>query len=152
MMIDVPEIVSRPVSIHSFGVEILAKIEEIRDVFENHFDRAWVSVIIDDLPIGNRTIREIRHLVSLTSLHPGDENTILIGIQSLEVFIINIRRSLLPVLKEALGLSPFLPHKMVKDKMHYIFRRLVLYTFPFNLERLALLTAELKSYMNLSFA
>ncbi|RKX76599.1 MAG: hypothetical protein DRP87_11500 [Spirochaetes bacterium] len=128
--------------------EILRIIGEIKEVFENHFDRTWFAIIIDDLPMDSRTLPEIRNLVSITTIHPGDEKLIRSGIQELEQLILNIKRYLLPVLKEALGISAFVPHKMVRDKTQYIIRKFVLFTFPFNLERLAMLTSELKRYMN----
>src|SRR5258706_12501772 len=56
--------------------EILKLIGELKNVFENHFDRTWFSLIIDGMPIDFRTVRDIRELVSLTSLYPGEERQI----------------------------------------------------------------------------
>jgi len=125
--------------------EILILIRDIRQVFEDHFDRTWMAMVIDGLPFDFRTIREIRELVSITAFHPGDERAIQAGVTELESFILHVRRYLLPVIKERLGVSWLLPHRRVQDKTQYLLRRLVVYAFPYNLEKLTFLTARLKS-------
>jgi len=124
--------------------EILRLIGELRDVFENNFDRTWFSLILDGIPIDLRTVRNIRELVTLTSVYPGEEWQILRGIEELEAFHDTVKRFLLPVLKERLGISWLLPQKRVKDSRQYILRKFVAFTFPYNLERLRLLTRRLK--------
>lgn len=125
--------------------EILRLIGELRDVFENNFDRTWFSLILDGIPIDLRTVRNIRELVSLTSVYPGEEWHILRGIQELEAFHATVKRFLLPVLKERLGISWLLPQKRVRDPHQYILRKFVAFTFPYNLERLRRLTEKLKA-------
>jgi hypothetical protein len=123
-------------------------IRQIRQVFENHFDRTWFSLIIDGLPIDFRTVREIRELVSLHFVQKGDEAAIRLGAQELESFIRLVRRYLLPVIKERLGVSGLHPETRVKDPEQYLIRRLVAYTFPYNLERLERLAGELKAALS----
>ena len=130
---------------------LLAIIGKIREVFEDHFDRTWLAIIIDGLPIDFRTIREIRLLVSLQSIHPGDEKTLYQAVSELEQFIIHVRRYLLPGLKERLGVSGLMPKKIVRDKQQFLIRRFVAYTFPYNLERLSHLTFELKTHLHMSY-
>jgi hypothetical protein len=125
--------------------ELLKLIGELRDVFENHFDRTWFSLIIDGMPIDFRTVRDIRELVSLTSIYPGEEWQIFQGVQELETFHRTVKRFLLPVLKERLGISWLFPQKRVRDAQQYILRKFVAFTFPYNLERLRRLTQKLKS-------
>jgi hypothetical protein len=125
--------------------ELLKLIGELRDVFENHFDRTWFSLIIDGMPIDFRTVRDIRGLVSLTSIYPGEEWQIFQGVQELETFHRTVKRFLLPVLKERLGISWLFPQKRVRDAQQYILRKFVAFTFPYNLERLRRLTQKLKS-------
>jgi len=130
----------------SFRERIIEEqIGEIREVFEDHFDRTWFSILIDDLPIDAKTIREIRELVSLTRVYPEDIALIYNGVEELESFIVHVRRYLVPFIKDRLMVSGFFPRDMLKDKTQYILRRLVAYTFPFNLDRLSLLTARLKA-------
>ena len=124
--------------------EILRLIGKLRDVFENNFDRTWFSLIIDGMPIDFRTVRDIREMVSLTSLYPGEERQLLQGVSELETFCRTVKSFLLPVLKERLGISWLFPQKRVRDAQQYIVRKFVCFTFPYNLERLRRLTLKLK--------
>jgi hypothetical protein len=108
-------------------------------------------VIIDGLPIDFRTFREIRELVTMETIHPGDERVIYEGVQELKSFIAHIRKFLLPVLKERLRVSGLFPHQMVKDKTQYILRRFVVYTFPYNLNRLADLAEQLREHLVITY-
>jgi hypothetical protein len=125
--------------------EILHIIAEVRDVFENNFDRTWFALLIDGMPIDTRTIREIRTLVSLRSIYPGEEWEIMQGVEDLEVFIGHVKRFLLPVLRERLGISWLVPGKRARDRTQLIIRKFVAFTFPYNLERLRVLTEKLKA-------
>jgi hypothetical protein len=133
--------------INQSNERLLPLIRKIRRVFEDHFDRTWFAIIIDGLPIDFRTIRMIRELVGLQSIHVGDEWFIYQAVVELSRFSLLIRKFLLPVLKERLGVSGLIPHRIVRDRSQYILRRFVAYTFPYNLERLEALTAELRTYL-----
>ena len=131
--------------------EILKLIGELRSVFENYFDRTWFSVIIDGMPIDLRTVRDIREMVSLTSLYPGEERQIWQAIQELETFHRTVKRFLLPVLKEKLGISWLIPQRRVHDTQQYILRKFVAFTFPYNLDHLRRLTLRLKACLLLYY-
>ena len=131
--------------------ELLAVIREVRDVFESHFDRTWFSLLIDGMPIDFRTVRDIREIVSLTSLYPGEEWQIYQGVLELETFCRTVKRFLLPVLKERLGISWLFPKKRVRDTQQYIIRKFVAFTFPYNLERLRRLTQNLRASLLLYY-
>ena len=124
--------------------DLLRLIGQVRDIFENHFDRTWFSVIIDGLPIDFRTVREIRQMVSLTALYPGEEWQVYQAVLELETFVLTVRRQLLPVLKERLGISWLFPGRRVRDRNQFLLRKLVAITFPYNLERLRAATLRLK--------
>ena len=124
--------------------DLLGRIGHVRDIFENNFDRTWFSVIIDGLPIDFRTVREIRQMVSLTALYPGEEWQVWQGVLELETFILTVRRQLLPVLRERLGISWLFPGRRVRDRNQIMLRKLVAITFPYNLERLRAATLRLK--------
>jgi hypothetical protein len=126
---------------------LLPLIRKIRRVFEDHFDRTWFAIIIDGLPIDFRTVRMIRELVALQSIHVGDEWFIYQAVVELSRFSLLIRKFLLPVLKERLGVSGLIPHRIVRDRTQYILRRFVAYTFPYNLERLEALTGQLRAHL-----
>ena len=125
--------------------ELLGIIGELRDVFENHFDRTWFSLLLDDIPLDPRTVREIRHVVSLKRIYPGEEREIWQGVRDLEEFINNVRRFLLPMLRERLRVSRLFPADRVTDRTQLIIRTFVAFTFPYNLERLRILTVKLKN-------
>jgi hypothetical protein len=123
---------------------LLDLIGQVRDIFENQFDRTWFSVVVDGLPIDFRTVREIRQMVGLKALYPGEEWEIYQAVLELETFIVTVRRQLLPVLRERLGISWLFPGRRVRDRNQILLRKLVAITFPHNLERLRAATVRLK--------
>jgi len=131
--------------------QILSLLSELKDVFENHFDRTWFSLIIDGIPVDLRTMREIREMVSLTSLYPGEEWAVYQGVLELETFCQTVKRFLLPVLKERLGISWLSPESRVQDARQYLVRKFVAFTFPYNLERLRRLALKLKATLRLHY-
>ena len=150
MLVLYPEL-ERKELIDQSNETLLPLIRKIRRVFEDHFDRTWFAIIIDGLPIDFRTIRIIRELVGLQSIHVGDEWFIYQAVVELSRFSLLIRKFLLPVLKERLGVSGLMPHRVVRDRTQYILRRFVAYTFPYNLERLEALTGQLRSSLLSAF-
>ena len=150
MLVLYPEI-ERKELVDQSNETLLPLICKIRRVFEDHFDRTWFAIIIDGLPIDFRTIRIIRELVGLQSIHVGDEWFIYQAVVELSRFSLLIRKFLLPVLKERLGVSGLMPHRVVRDRTQYILRRFVAYTFPYNLERLEALTGQLRSSLLSAF-
>jgi hypothetical protein len=131
--------------------DILRLLGELKEVFENHFDRTWFSLIIDGMPVDLRTMREIRDVVSLSTLYPGEEWHVYQGALELETFCQTVKRFLLPVLKERLGISWLFPDNRVKDARQYLVRKFVAFTFPYNLERLRRLTLKLKASLLLHY-
>jgi hypothetical protein len=124
--------------------EIVDCIRRIRDAFDQNFDRAWFGVLMEDVPMGIRTIREIRNLVTFDVIYPGDEEDILAGLIELEDFVKTIRKYLLPLIREKLGISKLRQRSLVRDRNQFLLRKLLAYTFPYNVERLASLTRELR--------
>jgi hypothetical protein len=131
--------------------EILGLLSELKEVFENHFDRTWFSLIIDGIPVDLRTMRDIRDMVSLTSLYPGEEWVVYQGVLELETFCQTVKRFLLPVLKERLGISWLFPANRVRDARQYLVRKFVAFTFPYNLERMRRLAMKLKATLLLHY-
>jgi hypothetical protein len=133
------------------NAQIVDCIRRIREVFEQNFDRAWFGVLMDDVPMGIRTLREIRSLVLFDSIYPGDEHDIHSGLTELEEFVGTVRKYLLPLIREKLGVSKLRPSALVRDRNQYLLRKLLAYTFPYNLERLALLTRELRTCLTIYY-
>lgn len=146
MLVLYPELEHKDIIDHN-NEPLLPSIRRIKQVFENHFDRTWFAIIIDGLPIDLRTMRMIRELVALQSIHLGDEWFIYQAVVELSRFTLLVRKFLLPVLKERLGVSGLFPDRIVKDRYQYILRRFVAYTFPYNLQRLEALTSELRQQL-----
>ncbi len=126
-------------------------ILQIKDVFQASFDKAWFGVLMDDVPMGTHTIRQIRILVRFDTVLPGDEQDIYIGVLELEEFIRTIKQYLLPLIREKLGISKLCPSSLVRDRNQYILRKLIAFTFPYNVERLNGLTRQLKDVLVRSY-
>lgn len=122
---------------------LLTCIAGLREHFGRHFDRGWLAMIIDDLPIDFTTIRQIRQLLSVTEVYPEDLAGIRFGAEQLLRFSADLRRYLLPVLRERLGVSRLLPSAPRLDRTQRVHRELLCLTFPCNLARLEELTHQL---------
>jgi hypothetical protein len=125
--------------------QIVSLIRQIREVFELYFDRSWLSIVIDELPLDRRTVREIREFVSLSNLLAEDDQVVEAGIDGLRRYIWTVRNHLLPHVKELLGVSPFSPERRNMDKSQYVLRRLTALTLPQNLEKLEQLVDSLET-------
>jgi hypothetical protein len=129
-------------------VSLLTSIAALREHFRKHFDRGWLAMIIDDLPIDFTTLRQIRQLLSITEIHPEDLETLRFGAGQLQQFAGGLRRHLEPVLKERLGVSGLLEHRPRLTETERVHRQLLCLSFPYNLSRLEELTSELVAIMD----
>ena len=126
-------------------ISLLTAIAALREHFSRHFDRGWLAMIIDDLPIDFATLRQIRQLLTVTEVYPEDLDSVRFGAEQLRHFAVGLRRYLLPVLKERLGVSELLPTRPRFDDAQRVHRQLLCLSFPYNLTRLEELTTELLS-------
>ena len=131
------------VAVQNFNPALLISIAALREHFSRHFDRGWLAMIIDDLPIDFTTIRQIRQLLTVTEVYPEDLPNIRYGADQLLRFSADLRRYLLPVLRERLGVSGLLPARPAMDDIQRVYRQLLCFTFPFNLAHLDELTRQL---------
>ena len=129
----------------SGNFEILRLIGELRDVFENNFDRTWFSLILDGIPVDLRTVRNIRDLVSLTTIYPGRGVADMAGDPGIGSLPCHGEAVSPPRPQGEARDSWLLPQKRVRDPHQYILRKFVAFTFPYNLERLRRLTLKLKA-------
>jgi len=127
----------------SHHTALLTSICALREHFSRHFDRGWLAILIDDLPIDFSTLRHIRHLLSVTDIYPEDLPELRFGAEQLTRFSSELRRHLLPVLRERLGISGLRPPTRRLDPTERVHRQLLCLAFPVNLERLEDLTREL---------
>ena len=125
-------------------------IGELREHFEACFDTGWFAVLIEGSPIQFTVIKELRATLARDGLYPEDETTLRYGVSLLEQFIAQLRRFLLPVLRERLGISRLLAHPPRLSAQEYVYRQLVAQTFPANLDRLEELTIQLAGELRTS--
>lgn len=123
--------------------EVMSHILRIKEVFELHFDRSWLAVVIDELPLENRTVREIREFLSITETEAENEARILAGLDALRRYIWTLKRHLLPRVRELLGVSAFCGENRVRDRSQYVIRSLTAFALPYNLAKLESLVDDL---------
>jgi hypothetical protein len=131
------------IAVQSVNATLLTSIAALREHFSRHFDRGWLAMIIDDLPVDFTTIRQIRQLLMVTEVYPEDLPNIRYGAEQLLRFSADLRRYLLPVLRERLGVSRLLPVRPAMDDTQRVYRQLLCFTFPLNLARLDELARQL---------
>ncbi len=122
-------------------------LREIAALFRSHFDQSWLLLLLERFPVDAVAMNEIRDLMNhdASFLEP-DRLTARLAL--LEGYIQHLRRCLLPGLREKLGVSGLLPpSRRYHGKEQLLLRRLVAYTFPFNLDRLARLTSQLRQVL-----
>jgi hypothetical protein len=124
---------------------LLSSIHQIRDQFEKHFDRSWLSVVIDELPLEHRTVREIREFLHIVELSQDDDQRIESGLDELRRYIWTLKKHLLPQVKELLGVSAFSYGRRRMDKSQYVLRRLTAHALPYNLAQFEILVDNLES-------
>lgn len=124
--------------------EIASLIHQIKEVFDLHFDRSWLAIVIDELPMDRRTVREIREFLALSDLVIHEDQRIEAGIDELRRYIWTLRTHLLPQAKELLGVSPFTGNRGAMDKSQFVLRRLTAHALPYNLDRLESLVDSLE--------
>jgi hypothetical protein len=122
-------------------------VAELRAHFEAYFDTGWFAVLIEGSPIEFTAIREIRAVLARESIYPEDRATLRYGVGLLFRFISQLRRYLVPVLRERLGISGLLPQKSRLTADEYVYRQLVAHTFPDNVDRLEELTRRLSELL-----
>ena len=118
-------------------------LEALRAHFDVHFDRGWLAMIIDDLPLETTLLREIRGLLALTLVYEDDLPEIRYGVGKLLEFVAELRRHLLPVLRDRLRVSGFAATRRERNEER-IYRQLLCVTFPHNLDRLETLAHDLE--------
>ena len=135
---------SGPFAIATRRNEIVSLAHQIREVFAERFDRAWMSAVIDALPLDSRTVREIREFLASMEVFPDNVQRIESGIDELLRYAWTLRKDLLPHAIELLGVSPFSSAIRTMDKSQYVLRRLTADTLPHNIAKLELLIEQLE--------
>jgi hypothetical protein len=124
--------------------EIRDVLYELKNNFYDNFDKPWFYVVIDDLPVDLKNINSIKEAFAESLLYNNLRELMQIIIK-IEWFVQNVKKYLLPVIKEKLRVSHLYPDRLVRDKNLYIKRNLLAYVLPINLQNLDELNVKLKN-------
>jgi hypothetical protein len=119
-------------------------VQAIRDEFLRNFDTVWFGIIARNLPFDGKKVREIRQLFHKDGQTGYSADQTREIIERLSHFIQSARLFLLPSLKEKMGVSGLDPAQKEMDRDQYLIRSLIIYTLPYNLDRLNRLVCELE--------
>lgn len=125
--------------------EINQTLGAIRVHFSEYFDRGWLAMLIDELPIDFTTVRDVRGMLSRHSVYQEDLHELVYGVSQLRVFCRELRRQLVPVMRDRLGISGLSQARRAMNATERVHRELICYAFPYNLARLETLTEQLAS-------
>ncbi len=132
-------------------ITLLQVIHEIRQIITTCIDNSGATVVLEELPVDFKTLRDIRSMTSVLRIDRETITVVATGVQELEQFIQDMNKYFLPNMKEYLRVSFLKPDRLVGDKDLYIIRRFAVYAFPHNLARLSELTYELKTILELLY-
>ena len=122
-------------------------LAELRELFVSQFDIKWLHNLLDDLPIDATVFETTRQMFENDAAVVDDPARITEGLEALEAFATDLRRFLLPSIREKLGVSGLSPRFSLKDKDKMVVQVMVAYTFPHNLAKLEQLIADLRQQM-----
>ena len=125
-------------------------LQSLNAFFREHIDRGWLTTQLDDLPIDRLSYRLVRITLSISVVHPAEMPSIVSCVDSLFALIQDLRRYLLPVLRDRLGISGLTRSRSRLDHVTRVQRELLCIAFPHNLDELErrtdLLRNTLRSY------
>ncbi|MBN1523993.1 MAG: hypothetical protein JW904_05905 [Spirochaetales bacterium] len=119
-------------------------IQNMRNLFEHSFDRAWFYSMLNNVPLELKEIREIRDFLTSESTQRFDLNELAQKAGIIDTFLDVVDNYMIPELKEKLGISYLSPGNMVEDKDEFVTRQFIAYTLPHNLKEFAKLNEEYK--------
>lgn len=123
-------------------------LRAIRIHFSEYFDRGWLAMLIDELPIDFTTVRDVRIMLSRHSVYQEDIHEVAYGVSQLRMFCRELRRQLLPVIRDRLGISGLSPARRAMNATERVHRELFCYAFPYNLARLEELAERLSELLS----
>jgi hypothetical protein len=110
--------------------EILARIAGIRSSFNDNFENPWFFMLLEGIPIDPILLKDLRDFIRIEEIWAADENRATQGIRNFEIFILTLRRYLIPCIKERLRISNLKPESLVRDRDQLAIRKLVAYSVP----------------------
>jgi hypothetical protein len=122
-------------------------LDELENAFNISFNHTWFRVIADDAEIDGSLLREVEEFFILKTPFASDEIRILEILLVIDEIIGNVRRYLLPTLRDKLRISGFFADDDIIDKDLRVKYRLIAYAFPRNLERLEEIAFRVRSVL-----
>lgn len=117
-------------------------IHDIRNLFDDHFDRGWAATLVARSGIDPQSVRQLRYLIGqCAGLHAGEDSVYEV-VTALRRFISELRETVLPELETHLGLRVDIPATW-RSRDEFVHRRMLAYVFPHNVNRLSDLTEQL---------
>ena len=110
---------------------ILTRIGYLRSTFDTNFENPWIFLLLEGLPLDPILLKEIRDFLRIHEPWAVDEQRAFEGLRNLEIFILTLRRYLLPCIKEKLRISYLRPDSLVRDPDQRAIRGLIAYTMPY---------------------
>ncbi|MFP4562710.1 MAG: hypothetical protein ACLFRY_05295 [Spirochaetia bacterium] len=130
---------------------VLELIEEIRKIYLCCFETVVSAVLSNTMPGINKTLREIRSLISVVRVDGETIAVVRSGAEELEEFVAVLSKYFLPKAKELLQVSPLNPEARIRDRDVLLYRRFLICTLPENVGRLQELTGELKKILEIAY-
>ena len=131
---------------------ILARVAGIRSSFNNNFENPWFFMLLEGIPIDPILLKDIRDFIRIDEVWAVDEERAAEGIRYLEIFLLTLRRYLLPCIKERLRISNLKPESLVRDPDQLAIRKLVAYSVPLKVDILEDLVKSFKRELGLEAA
>ncbi|MFP4550728.1 MAG: hypothetical protein ACLFNT_07990 [Spirochaetales bacterium] len=120
-------------------------LASLQSFFTEHFDRGWLTMQLDDLPIDRVAYRHVRNTLAITSIYPSDMPGVVACVEALFRFIDDLRRYLLPELRDRLGVSGLTRQRRKLDPVTRVQHELLASVFPHNLAELERRTVGLRN-------
>jgi hypothetical protein len=114
-------------------IEIISsKLKEIKDLFDQYFDRPWLLSAMDRSELPQGFVREIRLFLDGKDFYFDEPLLIRDHMNKVDIFLGVIEGAVIPNLKDVLGISTFRDHTKDDKTGDTLTRKFINYTFPHN--------------------
>lgn len=123
-------------------------LKELLYLLNLYISQNWFILLLEEMPNSISDINEIHRLLSSKKISIKDTRQLKDIVNSLDQFILNIKKFLLPVLREKLRISGLTPEKQIKSKDERIIKEFIAAVFPDNIERISFISRKIKFYLD----
>jgi len=110
--------------------------DQLAETINQTLNQAWFYKAADNLPINIENLSYIIELFTLNTYYNQDYLKMQEAIALLKNLVTEIKRYLLPVIKERLGISYLTERRHAKKSHEFIYYSFIAYTFPVNLQKI----------------